>query len=199
MNKKNFESFHTFIKKMIIKINRKVRVTRECKDILNVLIIEFTKNIILKSCYMAKEYNKNKINVKNIETIINILYKEPPELFHKAHAHLEKFNTSFLTEEPSDPNQERQIRSNVRANLTLHPTRFKNLFEKYKYADIQVFETCIIFLTSIVEIIFKNVISSAIDIMFMNGKITLTGEYIYKAIKGNIFFQGNDIIGYGLC
>ena len=57
---RNYTNFHRFIKKLSIKINPKSNITKECKDILNNIIIDFCKKIIIKSSILAKEYGKQK-------------------------------------------------------------------------------------------------------------------------------------------
>ncbi len=176
--RKNFDNFHIFIKKLVNKKNKKVRVTSGYKDILNNFIIEFTKNIIFKSCYMAREYNKCKIDTDNIETILSILYFSSETIIvNKAYEHLKQYTESF-TESKTE-------RKNNRANLIIHPNRIKNMFEKYKLHNIQIYDTTIVFLTAIIEILIGDIISGSLEIMFEENKITLDIEYIYRAIKAS--------------
>lgn len=190
---RRYDNFHTFIYRVLKKVDPTVNMTSECKDILNHLIQDLALRYITGCVELCRYSKKITIDSNAIEALTNMWIGNPNYLIDFAHDTWDVYSH----------NTGKGLKKNYRAGLIFPPTRFLEMFREYRGAKQKIGEPSYIFLTAVIEAICRLTIEQSIIVMNMDHKLTVSGLHVYRALYSKELqylvplFQNSFIAGFG--
>lgn len=193
-NKKCYTNFHKFISKLIKRCSNNIQITEECKDILNHLIRVITQ-LFISGCTQLVMYSKKvTINPDTLRCLVLMWFN--PDTADKI---IQYYNNHW---EYYSNNSVKGIRKSERADLSLPPSRIRELYKKSLPHGQQLGEPCYVCLTAIVEYMLREILSIAIDLLRIENKHIMHGRHLFAALQQctqlHPVFKNTIVVGYGV-
>lgn len=170
---RNYDNLHTYIYRLLKNLNLRLNMSNECKDILNLLILNVASNIVELAVKLTRYSKKQTITADTIKTSLGLLLGDCKEICDFCEKAVNKYNND----------KTKNITKAKRSDLILPPPRFKHILDSHKYAQQQIGVSSYIFLTASLEFFLSSLLSQAIEYLIEDNKITMNINYIYKGLQ----------------
>lgn len=169
--KRSYNSFHTFINRLIKTEEGEHCITQEAKDLTNNLIVLISNKFIKYAIDLLYTTDKKTISADVFRCVASLEYGRNDPCVKFADTVLNTFKTSKVSG------------NNIKkAGLILPPARFKTLIEQYRPARYNIGGNAHIYLTALVEYVTREIIKSSLEVTVSESKRTISDFHFQMAL-----------------
>jgi len=192
---RKYNSFNSFIIKLIKNIDSEIIIATETKDYLDSITHIIAEKYINGCVELCRHAEKITIDSTAIMTLTKIWIDQPFAMVIAKYAH--------GVWDLYSQNMTRGLKKSKRANLFLPPTRIHKMFCERAAKGQKISETAYIFLTAIIEMTITDICKKAISKARGDNKKMLSGGHIWRAMQSreleyiDPLFKGIFFSGFG--